>query len=128
MDAHSRKYLTVGEEQYGSELAWSGVFVSETYDGDIMSTNTALAAIKYLIFEEYPGDNYTLSDFKFANSTIDLLRSRHHLLDAVSSDLSNSTRLAASSFCGTAGPTRTFPRERRSPTTKPCRSTWARPH
>ncbi|EGZ04770.1 hypothetical protein PHYSODRAFT_320287 [Phytophthora sojae] len=83
----NRKYLTVGEEQYGSELAWSGVFVSETYDGDIMSTNTALAAIKYLIFEEYPGDNYTLSDFKFANSTIDLLRSRHHLLDAAGGKL-----------------------------------------
>ncbi|POM61155.1 hypothetical protein PHPALM_29875 [Phytophthora palmivora] len=82
------KYLTVGEEQYGSELAWSGVFVSDSYTGDIMSTKTALAAIKYLIFEDYPGDNYTLSDFAFAKSTIDLLRARHPLLDAVSSDLS----------------------------------------
>ncbi|KUG00346.1 hypothetical protein AM587_10016789 [Phytophthora nicotianae] len=84
----SGKYLTVGEEQYGSELAWSGVFVSDSYTGDIMSTNTALAAIKYLIFEDYPGDNYTLSDFDFTKSTIDLLRARHPLLDAVSSDLS----------------------------------------
>ncbi|GMF58730.1 unnamed protein product [Phytophthora fragariaefolia] len=89
VDAHSGKHLTVGEEQYGSELAWSGVFVSDTYSGEIMSTNTALAAIKYLIFEEYPGDNFTLNDFDFANSTIDLLRSRHLLLDAVSSDLSS---------------------------------------
>ncbi|KAG1685068.1 hypothetical protein DVH05_009758 [Phytophthora capsici] len=84
----SGKYLTVGEEQYGSELAWSGVFVSDSYTDDIMSTNTALAAIKYLIFEEYPGDNYTLSDFDFAKSTIEQLRARHPLLDAVSSDLS----------------------------------------
>ncbi|KAE9086930.1 hypothetical protein PF006_g25917 [Phytophthora fragariae] len=88
VDARSGKHLTVGEEQYGSELAWSGVFVADTYTGDIMSTNTALAAIKYLIFEEYPGDNYTLNDFDFSDSTIDLLRSRHPLLDAVSSDLS----------------------------------------
>ncbi|OWZ15299.1 hypothetical protein PHMEG_00011090 [Phytophthora megakarya] len=84
----SGKYLTVGEEQYGSELAWSGVFVSDSYTGDIMSTNTALAAIKYLIFEDYPGDNYTLNDFDFSKTTIDLLRARHPLLDAVSSDLS----------------------------------------
>ncbi|KAG3008851.1 hypothetical protein JG687_00009910 [Phytophthora cactorum] len=84
----SGKCLTVGEEQYGSELAWSGVFVSDSYIGNIMSTNTALAAIKYLIFEDYPGDNYTLSDFDFAKSTVDLLRARHPLLDAVSSDLS----------------------------------------
>ncbi|KAE9014773.1 hypothetical protein PR003_g16063 [Phytophthora rubi] len=88
VDARSGKHLTVGEEQYGSELAWSGVFVADTYTGDIMSTNTALAAIKYLIFEEYPGDNYTLNDFDFSDSTIDLLRSRHPLLDAVNSDLS----------------------------------------
>ncbi|KAL4106257.1 hypothetical protein PRIC1_004309 [Phytophthora ramorum] len=88
VDAGSGKHLTVGEEQYGSELAWSGVFVSDSYTGEIMSTNTALAAIKYLIFDEYPGDNYTLSDFDFAKSTINLLRSRHPLLDAVSSDLS----------------------------------------
>ncbi|EEY61352.1 uncharacterized protein PITG_01642 [Phytophthora infestans T30-4] len=87
-DNTTGKYLTVGEEQYGSELAWSGVFVADSYTGDIMSTNAALSAIKYLIFEEYPGDNYTLSDFDFAKSTIDLLRARHPLLDAVSSDLS----------------------------------------
>ncbi|GMF31021.1 unnamed protein product [Phytophthora lilii] len=49
VDAASGKHLTVGEEQFGSELAWSGVFVSDSYTSDIMSTNTALAAIKYLI-------------------------------------------------------------------------------
>ncbi|RLN94865.1 hypothetical protein BBJ28_00011972 [Nothophytophthora sp. Chile5] len=88
VDSASGDHLTVGEEQFGSELAWSGVFVSDSYTDDIMSTNTALAAIKYLIFEDYPGDNYTLSDFDFANSTIELLRPRHPLLDAVSPDLS----------------------------------------
>lgn len=88
VDASTGKHLTVGEEQYGSELAWSGVFVSDSATGNIMSTNTALAAIKYLIFEDYPGDNYTLDDFDFAKSTIELLRPRHPLLDAVSPDLS----------------------------------------
>jgi hypothetical protein len=88
VDAKSKKHLTVGEEQYGSELAWTGVFVPDSYTGGMMSTNAALAAIKYLIFEEYPGDNYTLSDFDFSSATIDLLRPRHPLLDAVSSDLS----------------------------------------
>ncbi|KAG7396951.1 Tannase and feruloyl esterase [Phytophthora boehmeriae] len=88
IDADSGKHLTVGEEQFGSELQWSGVFVPDSYTGDMMSTNAALAAIKYLILEEYPGDSYTLSDFEFANSTIDLLRPRHPVLDAVSPDLS----------------------------------------
>jgi len=88
VDPDSGYHLTVGEEQHGSELAWSGVFVGDTATADIMSTNTALAAIKYLLLEEYPGDNYTLADFAFDNATIELLRPRHPLFDAVSSDLS----------------------------------------
>ncbi|KAK1942878.1 putative esterase [Phytophthora citrophthora] len=88
IDAGTGDHLTVGEVQFASELGWSGVFVPDAATDTIMSTSTALAAIKYLIFDEYPGDNYTLADFDFANSTIDLLRARHPLLDSVSADLS----------------------------------------
>lgn len=87
MDPDSGYHLTVGEEQYGSELAWSGVFVGDSATASIMSTNTALAAIKYLLLEDYPGDNYTLDDFAFDNATIELLRPRHPLFDAVSPNL-----------------------------------------
>ncbi|EGZ18417.1 hypothetical protein PHYSODRAFT_315233 [Phytophthora sojae] len=88
IDADTGDHLTVGEAQFSSELGWSGVFVPDAATDTIMSTSTALAAIKYLTFDEYPGDNYTLADFDFANSTIDLLRARHPLLDSVSADLS----------------------------------------
>ncbi|KAL4164592.1 hypothetical protein KRP22_004457 [Phytophthora ramorum] len=88
IDPDSDEHLTVGEVQYSSELGWSGVFVPEDAATSIMSESVALSCIKYLILENYPGDNYTLDDFVFANSTIDLLRPRHPLLDSVSADLS----------------------------------------
>ncbi|KAL3667686.1 hypothetical protein V7S43_007239 [Phytophthora oleae] len=88
IDADTGDHLTVGEVQFASELGWSGVFVPDAATDTIMSTSTALAAIEYLIFDEYPGDNYTLADFDLSNSTIDLLRACHTLLDSVSADLS----------------------------------------
>ncbi|KAI9339546.1 Tannase/feruloyl esterase [Zopfochytrium polystomum] len=80
--------LTVGEEQRGAELAWNGVCVGSTATASVMSSSIALAALPNLILDTYPGANYTLADLVFANSTIDLLRARHPLLDAVSADLS----------------------------------------
>ncbi|RLN81760.1 hypothetical protein BBJ28_00023827 [Nothophytophthora sp. Chile5] len=87
IDTDSGEHLTVGEVQFSSELGWSGVFVPETATTSTESESVALSCIEYLILDEYPGDNYTLADFDFANSSIDLLRPRHPLLDSVSADL-----------------------------------------
>jgi hypothetical protein len=88
VDADSGEHLTVGELQYGSENAWVGVGIPATDGGTAASEAIALSALRYLIFEDAPGPNYTLDDFAFANSTIDLLRPHHPFLDAVSPDLS----------------------------------------
>ncbi|KAK1942782.1 Mono(2-hydroxyethyl) terephthalate hydrolase [Phytophthora citrophthora] len=87
-DEASGEHLTVGELQYGSENAWVGVGIPAVDGGSVASEMIALSALRYLIFEDAPGPNYTLDDFVFANSTIDLLRPHHPLLDAVSPDLS----------------------------------------
>jgi len=87
IDAATGERLTVGEEQYGSELAWAGVFVPETADQPIFSTTIALGALQNLIFAEDPPAGYTLADLKFDKATVDLLRARHRLFDATSPDL-----------------------------------------
>eukprot|EP00644_Phytophthora_capsici_P001126 jgi/Phyca11/129728/e_gw1.86.48.1 len=88
IDEASGEHLTVGELQYGSENAWVGVGIPAVDGGSVASESIALSALRYLIFENAPGPNYTLDDFVFANSTIELLRPHHPFLDAVSPDLS----------------------------------------
>ncbi|KAG6617541.1 uncharacterized protein IUM83_02602 [Phytophthora cinnamomi] len=88
IDEASDEHLTVGELQYGSENAWVGVGIPAVDGGSVASEAIALSALRYLIFKDAPGPNYTLADFVFANSTIELLRPHHPFLDAVSPDLS----------------------------------------
>ncbi|OWZ08432.1 hypothetical protein PHMEG_00019027, partial [Phytophthora megakarya] len=88
VDEVSGEHLTVGELQYGSENAWVGVGIPAFDGGTVASEAIALSALRYLIFENAPGANYTLDEFVFANTTIDLLRPHHPFLDAVSPDLS----------------------------------------
>ncbi|ETM55059.1 hypothetical protein L914_01666 [Phytophthora nicotianae] len=88
VDEASGEHLTVGEMQFGSETAWIGVGIPATDGGSVASESMALATLRYLVFENAPGANYTLADFVFANSTIDLLRPHHPFLDSVSPDLS----------------------------------------
>lgn len=80
-------HLTVGEEQYGSELAWAGVFVPQTADQPIFSSMIALGALQNLIFAEEPPADYALTDLTFDAATVDLLKARHPLFDATSPDL-----------------------------------------
>jgi len=82
------EHLTVGELQYGSEMAWVGVGVPSEDGGVPGSEAIALSALRYVIFEDAPGANYTLADFAFDNATIALLEPRHPFIDAVSPDLS----------------------------------------
>ncbi|KAE8893942.1 hypothetical protein PF005_g13517 [Phytophthora fragariae] len=88
VDEASGEHLTVGEMQFGSENGWIGVGVPSTDGGSVSSEMIALSALRYLIFKDAPGPNYTLADFVFANSTIELLKPHHPFLDAVSPDLS----------------------------------------
>ncbi|KAF4131918.1 Tannase and feruloyl esterase [Phytophthora infestans] len=88
VDEASGEHLTVGEMQFGSETAWIGVGIPATDGGSVASESMALSTLRYLVFKNAPGANYTLADFVFANSTIDLLRPHHPFPDAVSPDLS----------------------------------------
>ncbi len=86
-DPATGEHLTVGEAQYGSELAWAGVFVPETADKPIFSTIIALGALQNLIFEQDPPKDYSLADLKFDKATVELLKVRHPLFDATNPDL-----------------------------------------
>ncbi|GMF31007.1 unnamed protein product [Phytophthora lilii] len=88
IDEGSGEHLTVGEMQFGSENGWIDVGVPATDGGSVPSESMALSTLRYLIFKDVPGANYTLHDLVFANSTIDLLQPHHPFLDAVSPDLS----------------------------------------
>ena len=87
-DPTTGEHLTVGEVQYGSELAWAGVFVPESADQPIFSTIIAMGALQNLIFEQNPPKAYSLADFKFEKSTVELLKARHPLFDATNPNLS----------------------------------------
>ncbi len=87
-DPLSGERLTVGQPQYGSELAWAGVFVPRSADQPIFSTIIALGALQNLVFEHEPPAGYALSDLKFEKATFDLLKARHPLFNASNPDLS----------------------------------------
>ena len=87
-DPATGEHLTVGEAQYGSELAWAGVFVPESADKPIFSTIIAMGALQNLIFEQDPPKSYSLADLKFEKATVDLLKARHPLFDATNPNLS----------------------------------------
>ena len=88
-DPLSGASLTVGEAQYGSELAWAGVFVPASADQSIFSALIAQGALKNLIFEPDPPKDYSLADLKFEQASVELLKARHRLFDATNPDLSD---------------------------------------
>ncbi|KAG2785169.1 hypothetical protein Pcac1_g5289 [Phytophthora cactorum] len=87
VDPVTGRHLTVGNAQFGSELAWESVFVPKGPNEPVMSAHIALAALRYLIFEPNPPETYSLNDLQFTEATVELLRARHPLLDATSPDL-----------------------------------------
>ncbi|EGZ18707.1 hypothetical protein PHYSODRAFT_255519 [Phytophthora sojae] len=87
IDPVTGRHLTVGQSQYGSELAWAGVFVPRGQNEPVMSAHIALAALRYLIFEPNPPETYSLNDLQFTEATVEKLRPRHPLLDATNPDL-----------------------------------------
>ncbi|WP_207950800.1 tannase/feruloyl esterase family alpha/beta hydrolase [Marinobacter sp. JSM 1782161] len=88
VDADTGTHLTAGQPLYGSELAWAGVYVPTSADGQVMSRMAALPALRYLAFDESPGEAFTLDDLRFDLATFNRLRARHPLYDATNPDLS----------------------------------------
>ena len=86
-DPETGEHLTVGQAQYGSELAWAGVFVPASAEQPIFSSIIALGALRNLIFEQNPPSDYALADLRFEKKSIELLRARHPLFDATNPDL-----------------------------------------
>lgn len=80
--------LTAGGPQYGSELAWAGVYVPQTDQQPIFSSMIAMQAMQHLIFDTDPSSDFTLADLRFDRATFDRLRARHPLFDATNPDLS----------------------------------------
>lgn len=80
--------LTAGGPQYGSELAWAGVYVPNSADDTIFSEKVSLPVLRNMAFEADPPADFTLADLKFDLATFDRLRARHSLFDATNPDLS----------------------------------------
>lgn len=87
-DPDSGKRLTAGGPQFGSELAWAGVYVPRSATQPIMSEMIALQVLQHLAFEPRLPAGFTLADMHFDQLTFDRLRMRHRLFDATNPDLS----------------------------------------
>jgi feruloyl esterase len=81
------KHLTIGGPQFGSELSWDGVFVTQNKNQIPPSTFMALGSVKKLLFTQNPEDNYTLKDFAFTHEQFDAVTTLHDLYDSTNPDL-----------------------------------------
>jgi hypothetical protein len=80
-------HFTIGGPQYGSELAWKGVYVPDGPHGMVMSPKAAYDVIKWVAFENDPPADFKLADFRFDTATFAKLAARHPLYDATDTDL-----------------------------------------
>lgn len=85
-DPQSGERLTAGQPQFGSELAWGGVYVPASADAPVFSRIIVEGAMGGLIFSD--GQPSRLADLRFTRATFDRLRARHPLFDATNPDLS----------------------------------------
>jgi hypothetical protein len=79
--------FVAGSVQPGSELQWRGVFVPETADGKIFSSDIALQSLKNVIFATNPPASMTLKDFHFDEATFRKVAQLHGLYDATNPDI-----------------------------------------
>ncbi|MFE8100697.1 tannase/feruloyl esterase family alpha/beta hydrolase [Brenneria goodwinii] len=86
-DSATGERLTVGGPQYGSELAWAGVFVPQQATDPIFSQMIALPALRYMHFVKNPPETFSLKDVKFTAATFNELRPLHPFYDATNPDL-----------------------------------------
>lgn len=86
-DAKTGRKLIVGGPQYGSELAWQGVFIPEEKSQPVMSSMISLSSLRYVNFVTNPAPSFTLNELKFDQKTFDELSKLHSLYDATNPDL-----------------------------------------
>ncbi len=79
--------LTPGQELYGSELNWQGVFVPDDAGMPPFSAIIAEPVLQNLAFDP-ARPTMKLADLQFTTVTLDALRARHLQIDATSPDLS----------------------------------------
>jgi len=87
-DPRTSERLTIGGPQYGSELAWAGLYVPQANNQPLFSSMISMQAMQHLIFENDPPADFKLADLEFTRETFDKLRARHPLYDATNPDLS----------------------------------------
>ncbi|MDO6387852.1 tannase/feruloyl esterase family alpha/beta hydrolase [Uliginosibacterium sp. 31-12] len=86
-DPRSGERLIIGGPQYGSELAWVGVFVPRAAGQPIFSGQIALDALRNLSFERNPPESFSLADIHFDQAMLEQLKPLHPLYDATNPDL-----------------------------------------
>ncbi|WP_416411744.1 tannase/feruloyl esterase family alpha/beta hydrolase [Pantoea sp. App145] len=86
-DSKTGQRLIVGGPQYGSELAWAGVFIPQQADQPVMSEMISLASLRYVNFKTNPAPDFALKDVKFDEATFKKLSELHPLYDATNPDL-----------------------------------------
>lgn len=85
-DSHGQQMVISGP-QYGSELAWAGVFVPRNANDHSMSGAISLETLRYLT-SWVPKPNFTLSNLSFTAAEFEKITALHGLFDATDPDLS----------------------------------------
>lgn len=79
--------FTPGGPQYGSELAWTGVYVTRTRDEIPLSKGMASDSSTYVIFPASPAADGDIDHFAFTQKHFAQLATFHPLYDATDTDL-----------------------------------------
>ncbi len=88
--AHSAsgEQFVISGPQYGSELAWEGVFVPRGSGTQTISAGMALGTMRYMAYPNPLATSWTLNDFQFDAATFDAVKPRHRIYDATDPNLS----------------------------------------
>ena len=85
-DAAGHRF-TIGGPQYGSELAWGGVYVPMSADAPLFSRGIASGSSQYVIFPEVSAKDGDIPNFAFTQANFERLAALHPLYDATDTDL-----------------------------------------
>lgn len=87
LDPKTHEKLEISGPVFGSELNWAGVSVPFNKHEPIFSEMVSLDSIRYVSFENNPGDNYSLKQYKINKDTLHMLEKLHPLYDATNPNL-----------------------------------------
>jgi feruloyl esterase len=81
-------HFTIGGPQYGSELAWAGVYVTRAPEDHTFSENISSGSSQYVIFPQVSAADGDVAHFVFTQENFRRLDDLHPLYDATNTDLS----------------------------------------